>query len=198
MRGDSVIDIVKFERSKTDILIGYRQNNAVVYTSVSADLDDITAKQRGYEQVRKALEYELSRDEPSIDGTNMESLETFIPQEPQVKVVKISGDRVIVFNDATPTKEVVYNITALDQYGEIYSESTIIETITNDNYTHTVTATVSGITASLNVHVYKYVAPAPPEPTELEMLQEKVELQDAVIEELLFSIIPQIAEGGIE
>ncbi|EHQ92123.1 hypothetical protein [Desulfosporosinus youngiae] len=37
----------------------------------------------------------------------------------------------------------------------------------------------------------------PPEPTELEILQKKVAMQDTVIEELMFSIIPQLTGGGI-
>lgn len=39
--------------------------------------------------------------------------------------------------------------------------------------------------------------PSPPEPTEIEILQEKVAMQDMVIEELMFIIIPELTGGGI-
>lgn len=38
---------------------------------------------------------------------------------------------------------------------------------------------------------------APKPPTEIEMLQEKVAMQDQVIEELMFSIIPELTGGGM-
>ena len=40
-------------------------------------------------------------------------------------------------------------------------------------------------------------AEPPPEPTEIEILQEKVAMQDMVIEELMFIIIPELTGGGI-
>lgn len=39
--------------------------------------------------------------------------------------------------------------------------------------------------------------PVEPQPTEIELLKEKVESQDKVIEELMFNVIPEIAGGGI-
>ena len=39
--------------------------------------------------------------------------------------------------------------------------------------------------------------PAPPQPTEMDLMKQKLESQDKVIEELMFSIIPEITGGGI-
>lgn len=39
--------------------------------------------------------------------------------------------------------------------------------------------------------------PEPRRPTEMESLQEKLEMQDMVIEEILFTIIPEMLGGGL-
>ncbi|MER2170751.1 MAG: hypothetical protein ABS938_08935, partial [Psychrobacillus psychrodurans] len=92
-----MIDIVKFERP----LIGYRLNNAVVYASIPSDLTDAEAKQYGYEQVKSALEYEQTQDTPSIDGSEMEGIEEFIPEPPKAVTIKIAGERFVSFEDET-------------------------------------------------------------------------------------------------
>lgn len=164
-----MIDIVKFERP----LIGYRLNDAVVYASVPSDLNDADAKQYGYEQVKSSLEYEQTQDSPSINGADMEAIEEFVPEPPKSVTIKITGDRFVSFEDETKTKTLVYAVEAIDQYGDVFSNYTVDETINNDTYTHMVTATVGDVTETLDLQVYKYVLPVPPEPTIEEQLADK-------------------------
>lgn len=171
-----MIEIVKFDRP----LIGYRLNNAVVYASVPYDLTDEEAKQYGYEQVKSALEYEQTQDIPSIDGGEMEAIEVFVPEAPKVVSINIIGDKFVSFEDESANKITTYTAVAYDQYGEIYQEKFVSETIDNDNYTHVVNVKIEGVIGSLDVQVYKYVEPAPQPPTIEEQLAEK----DAQILEL--------------
>lgn len=193
-----MIDIVKFERP----LIGYRLNVAVVYASVPSEMNDVDAKQYGYEQVKSALEYEQIQDSPSIDGSEMEVIEEFIPEPPKAVSIKITGDRFVSFNNEAKTKTLVYTVEAIDQYSEVFSNYTVDETINNDTYTHTITATVGDVTNTLDVQVYKYILPVPPEPSETEKLQKEVQLlkaqsqanadradfQEEVITEIIFAL----------
>lgn len=167
-----MIEIVKFEKSKQGITIGYRENSAVVYATVSNNLTDSEAKQKGYEQAYKALKYEANQKEPSINGSKMGAIETFSPKTPRVADVQIKGDNYISFEDETARKSVNYLITAIDQYGNVFSESTDSETVENKNYIHTITKTLGDITALFNINVKGYTVPTP---SETELLHQDVD-----------------------
>lgn len=187
-----MIDIVKFERP----LIGYRLNDAVVYASVPSELNDVDAKQYGYEQVKSALEYEQTQDSPSIDGKEMDSIEEFIPKPPKAVAIKITGERFVSFEDETETKSLVYTVEATDQYGDVFSNYIVDETINNDTYTHKVTATVDNVTETLDVQVYKYVLPVPIV-DEMAFLKaqtqansDRADFQEEVLTEIIMTIMP--------
>ncbi len=178
------IEIVSFERRQHDILIGYRQNNRVVYASVSTGVDDTTAKQQGYVQVRKALAYEQTLDVPSIDGRDMEPIEVLVPAEPVVKEITIHGDTLIGFEDDSPSKTIAYNAIAIDQYGDPINSSIVwtganngVLAVDNVDGTYEVTASAGDVTASKKVTVSAYVAPTPPQP---EVDYEKLALFEAI------------------
>lgn len=163
-----MIEIIKFERSKNDILIGYRENNRVVYSSVPANLSDEQAKQKGYEQVRDALIYENTLEVPSIDGTKLKAIETFEPQIPIPIKISIQGEKKFVFVDDSHSVDLNYVVIVHDQYGDIYSEHVKTETILNESYTHEVSATVDDIVKTLRVEVAKYIKP---QPSEIDLLK---------------------------
>ena len=196
---DNLIKIVEYDRRQHDFLIGYRQNNRVVYASVPIGLDEGLAKQQGYEQVRKALAYEQTLDVPSIEGSDMEPIEVFTPAEPVVKEITIHGDTFVNFGDDSPSKTVEFVASAIDQYGEpIESEFNWIGvddgilTVDNADGAYGVSATSDNVTAAINVIVHAYVAPSPPQP---EIDYEKLALYEAIagLEERMAR-----AEGGRE
>lgn len=159
-----MIEIVEFNRP----LIGYRQNNAVVYASVPVALSDVDAKQFGYEQVKSALEYEQTQANPSIDGSEMEAVETFIPELPKVKSLKIVGDTYIHFSENETERTLTFTAEATDQYGDpIECEWTWtgavdgVLTVKPNDEALTASVSADGVTASIDVGVYPYVAPVP-------------------------------------
>lgn len=119
---DLKIEIVEFYRDGNDILIGFKQGKSVVYSSVPSNLSDSEAKQAGYEQVYQTFKYEKTLDAPSIDGSNMNTIEVFYPEVPKAKEIKIIGERIIEFkeNQDVVTKEYVAEI--IDQYGDKIDE----------------------------------------------------------------------------
>lgn len=196
---NNAIEIVTFERRQGGVMVGYRQNNRVVYALVPLDLDDMSAKQVGYEQVRKALAYEQTLEIPSFDGSDMETIEVFIPSEPVVNKIKIHGDTVVYFLDESPSKTVEFVASAYDQYDEPLetefdwtgAENGLL-IVDNANGVYEVIATASGVTASITVNVRAYIAPSLPQP---EVDYEKLALFEAV--EGLESRLIQV-EGGRE
>ncbi|WP_342538436.1 hypothetical protein MKY15_20545 [Sporosarcina sp. FSL K6-1540] len=157
-----MIDIVIFDRP----LIGYKQNNAVVYASVPHELSDVDAKQYGYEQVKSALEYERTRDSPSIDGSEMGAIETFIPELPKVKALKLIGDTYVQFEEDETERTLAFTIEATDQYGDPIERDWEwtgavdgVLTVTPIDEGLTVTVSADGVTASIDVSVYPYVEP---------------------------------------
>ena len=161
------VDIVHYEQRMHDKLIGYRQNNAVVYASVPSNLDDTRAKQVGYEQVRTALAYEQALDKPSIDGSAMEPIEVFTPAEPVTTRVKINGPSIVAFDDESADKTITYMTIAYDQYGDEVSSQTIEQPFNNTDSNETVTATIDGVSTTLNVIVQAY---REMEPSEIDIL----------------------------
>jgi len=174
------IEIVAFERRKHDTLIGYRQNNRVVYASVSTDLDESSAKQRGYEQVRNALAYEQTLDVPSIDGKEMQIIETFTPSLPKIENIKLIGDSYVQFAENDTEKTINFTVSALDQYGQPielqWSWTGATEgklNVTPSDKEITVSVSAEGVNDSLIVQVYPYVEPEPQPPTLEEQLAER-------------------------
>lgn len=125
-----MIEIVSFKRKTNQIEIGYRKGDAVVYAAVNGDLSDSTAKQKGYEKVWRALEYEQTLEVPSFaigdntdDDGNVIEYEKFTPDKPQATRIEIEGPTSISFEDESPSKEVEYTAKAYDQYGEVIDTS---------------------------------------------------------------------------
>lgn len=174
-----MIEIVKFERP----LVGFRLNGAVVYASVPKELNDSDAKQYAYEQVRSSLEYEQSQESPSIDGSNLESIEVFIPQLPKVKTIKLIGERYVSFDEGEDEKVISFEVEAIDQYGQPTVKEWVwdgasdgVLTVTSTDSIITVSVTADGMVDTLDVRVFPYVTPLPPSPIELsdvEILQQE-------------------------
>lgn len=155
-----MIEIVIFDRP----LIGYRLNKAVVYASVPDELTDVDAKQYGYEQVKSALEYEQSQVSPSIDGSDMTTIETFIPELPKVKSLKIIGDTYVQFVEGETERTLTFTVESTDQYDEPIERDAEwtgavggVLTVTPIDEELTVTVTADGVTASVDVNVYPYI-----------------------------------------
>lgn len=173
-----MIEIVIFERP----LIGYRLNNAVVYASVPHDLTDVDAKQYGYEQVKSALEYEQTQDIPSIDGSEMVAIETFIPELPKVKSLKIIGDTFVQFAENETERTLAFTVEATDQYGDSIERdwewSGAVDGVLNvtpvDEELSVIVST-DGVTASVDIGVYPYVEPVYEKPLEEQLLELKEE-----------------------
>lgn len=167
-----MIEIVKFEKFKQEITIGFRENKSIVYATVSGELTDSEAKQKGYELVYKALQYESTQTTPSIDGSEMKAIEEFTPKSPKVATLQIKGSDYIVFDDETTNKSIEYVVIAVDQYGNVFSKTNNTEIIENKTYTHVFTKTIDSITAIFKVNVIGYVEPVP---SETELLRQDVE-----------------------
>lgn len=193
-----MLEIVIFERP----LIGYKLNNAVVYASVPDDLSDIDAKQYGYEQVKLALEYEQTQDRPSIDGSDMTAIETFIPELPKVKTLKIIGDTYVQFVEGETEVTLTFTVEAIDQYGDSIEREWVwtgavdgvLHVSPDENWTVTVSA--DGVTASVDIGVYPYVEPVP-YVDEMKVLQAKTnalsdqaEFHTDVMTEIILAIMP--------
>lgn len=185
-----MIEIVKFDRKDNRIEIGFRQGKAVVYASVPSDLTDSEAKQKAYEQVRKALEYEQTLNKPSfvvLDNVDEEGnvipFEIFNPAEPKVNKIEIIGDRFIHFEKGqdSVTKEYAAKIT--DQYGEPIEKDVIwygaengVLTVNHEQQEIEVKAECDGVESSILVQVFPYVEPQP-------TAEEKIsQLETALIE----------------
>lgn len=192
-----MIEIVKFDRP----IIGYRKRNAVVYASVPPNLTDEGAKQYGYEQTRIALDYEQTLDRPSIDGNEMDVFETFIPDSPNVKSLKIIGDNSVRFSKGEMERTLFFNVEATDQYGESITkdwewggavQGELIVTPTDEDIRVTVSA--DGITSSMEIDVFPYVTPAPIV-DEMEVLKarmktltERADFQDDVMTDVIVAL----------
>lgn len=192
-----MIEIVKFDQP----LIGYRQNNAVVYASVPTDLSDMEAKQYGYEQVKSALDYEQTQDRPSIDGSDMDAIDSFIPDSPKVKSLKIIGDNSVLFSEGEMERALFFTVEAMDQYGKPISKdwqwTSAVGgelTVTPIDENITVTASADGVTARVDIGVYPYVSPIPTV-DEMEVLKartnaltERADFQDDVITDVIVAL----------
>ena len=193
-----MIEIVIFNRP----LIGYRLNNAVVYASVPDDLSDADAKQYGYEQVKSALEYEQTQTIPSIDGSEMTVIETFIPELPKVKTLKLIGDTYVQFAEDETERTIIFTVEATDQYGDSIERewewAGAIDgalTVTPVDEELTVSVSADGVTTSVDIGVYPYIASVP-YVDEMALLKDRVEIQELVIDELFFTILPELMGGG--
>ncbi|MER2172033.1 MAG: hypothetical protein ABS938_15540, partial [Psychrobacillus psychrodurans] len=99
------------------------------------------------------------------------------------------------FEDETETKSLVYTVEATDQYGDVFSNYIIEETINNDTYTHKVTANVDNVTETLDVQVYKYVLPVPPTLSSEEELKILKRRQDETENTVLFLLEMNLVGG---
>ena len=196
MDENKMIEIVKFERKENEILVGYRQNGRVVYASVLSKLDDATAKQRAYEQVREALIYEQTLEKPSINGSEMEPIEVFTPAEPVTTSVRINGPTVFTFDDDAAENTVTFTAVAYDQYGDIVSTKNIERTFINDDYNENVSVTIDGVSAMLGVTIQKYREPMPTLEEQLaekdlriKLLEESQAATDSTVLELMETIL---------
>lgn len=173
-----MIEIVSFKRKNKQVEIGYRKGNAVVYAAISGVLSDAEAKQKGYEQIWRALEYEQTLDKPSFtvgdnvdDDGNVIEYEKFTPEDSKVVKISIDGPSSVYFGDESEDKIVDYEATAYDQYGEKVETKSIEQTFNNKDYTQDIKFRIGEVEEVLSVSVFAY---RKPEPSEVELMSEYV------------------------
>jgi len=209
LKGGVILKVVKYEVNKHILTVGFNVADFVVYTDIYYDENKTKQEllQQAYEQCRKSIEYEKTQEEPSIlwDG---EEGEVFVPEDPKVSMVKLctNKDQIIFGEDQESEIVELYTITK-DQYGDDInidvSYTTTFGTIENNILTIpkvtefselSITANTGEISDSKTIYLYPYVEPIPPEPSEIDVLNKRLDIQDKVIEEILFDIIPML--GG--
>lgn len=193
------MQIIKYGVNKNILTVGFKESNFVVYSQLFYDTSKTIRilLQDAYVQVKSAIDYENILTEHSI--LTDEIGEEFIPEIPTASKVII--DNVINYFSCLQVDNLTQQFTTkvYDQYGDLIGGTvtftldttpiniTLLDGLltvgqADGDYDLTLTASCGSVTDVLRIYVRKYIEPIIPPKTELELLQEQVDMNAGAID----------------
>lgn len=175
-----MIQIIKYEETENDILVGFKKHNFGVYGMIGKEivrgLTKTQISQTVYEQCKNALDYETRRylegKSISIDVSDLEG-EEFTPELSKPKTIKLTTDKSFIrFEQSQEIAEILLSTEVRDQYGYDYIGDVVFKTtygtiIGNklslpsvvEHIEVTILAEIGDITDAKKIQLYPYIEP---------------------------------------
>lgn len=114
-----MIQIISYEVEKGILIVGFKVDDFVVYSSIGYDSKKTKQQllQLAYEQIKQTIDYEKTLNEPSITSDKVG--EEFIPNEPELRLLRLLVDNdYIQFEEGQENAMLSLSIISKDQYNE--------------------------------------------------------------------------------